>query len=85
MLTNIKIQDIANQKVLTSDLTDADLLEFCNIANQRYRDGNPIISDEHYDFIFTLELSKRLPGHPFLQKIEPENEGFSGSIFCKKG
>ena len=77
MLTNIQIQDIANQKVLTSDLTDADLLEFCNIANQRYRDGNPIVSDEHYDFIFTLELTKRLPGHPFLQKIESENEGFS--------
>jgi DNA ligase (NAD+) len=77
MLTNIQIQDIANQKLLISDLTDADLLEFCKIANQKYREGSPIISDEYYDFIFTLELSKRLPGDPFLQKIETENEGFS--------
>ena len=77
MLTNIKIQDIADQKILISDLTDDDLLEFCQIANQRYRDGNPIISDEDYDFVFNPELSKRLPDHSFLQKIEAENEGFS--------
>ncbi|MDB9864790.1 helix-hairpin-helix domain-containing protein [Candidatus Thioglobus sp.] len=77
MLTNIKIQDIADQKILISDLTDDDLLEICKIANQRYRDGRPVISDEDYDFIFIPELSKRLPDHPFLQKIEAENEGFS--------
>ena len=77
MLTTIQIQDIANQKLLISDLTDADLLEFCKIANQKYREGSPIISDEYYDFIFTLELSKRLPDDPFMQKIETENEGFS--------
>ena len=77
MLTNIKIQDIADQKILISDLTDDDLLEFCQIANQRYRDGSPIISDEDYDFVFNPELSKRLPDNPFLQKIEAENEGFS--------
>ena len=77
MLTTIQIQDIANQKLLISDLSDADLLEFCKIANQKYREGIPIISDEYYDFIFTLELSKRLPDDPFLQKIETENEGFS--------
>ena len=77
MLTNIKIQDIADQKILISDLTDDDLLEFCQIANQRYRDGSPIISDEDYDFVFNSELSKRLPDHSFLQKIEAENEGFS--------
>jgi DNA ligase (NAD+) len=77
MLTNIKIQDIADQKILISDLTDDDLFEFCKIANQRYRDGSPIISDEDYDFIYIPELSKRLPEHPFLQKIESENEGFS--------
>jgi len=77
MLTIIQIQDITNQRTLISDLTDAELLEFCKIANQRYRDGNPIISDEDYDFIFTLELSKRLPNNPFLQKIEPESEDFS--------
>ena len=77
MLTNIKIQDIADQKILISDLSDDDLIEFCKIANQRYRDGSPIISDEDYDFVFNPELSKRLPDHSFLQKIEAENEGFS--------
>ena len=77
MLTNIQIQDIANQRILISDLTDEDLLEFCKFANQRYRDGSPIISDEDYDFIYALELSKRLPDHPFLQKVEDENVGFS--------
>ena len=84
MLTNIKIQDIADQKILISDLTDDDLLEFCQIANQRYRDGNPIISDEDYDFVFNPELSKRLPDHSFLQKIEAENEGFSEEKIKKK-
>jgi len=68
MLTKIQIQDIANQRILISDLTDADLLEFCKIANQRYRDGSPIISDEDYDFIFTPELSIRLPNNPFFAK-----------------
>ena len=77
MLTNIQIQDIANQRILISDLTDEDLLEFCKFANQSYRDGSPIISDEDYDFIYALELSKRLPDHPFLQKVEDENVGFS--------
>ena len=77
MLTNIQIQDITNQRILISDLTDEDLLEFCKFANQSYRDGSPIISDEDYDFIYALELSKRLPDHPFLQKVEDENVGFS--------
>ena len=77
MLTNIQIQNITNQRILISDLTDDELLEFCKFANQSYRDGNPIISDEDYDFIYALELSKRLPDHPFLQKVEDENVGFS--------
>ena len=77
MLTNIQIKDIANQTVLICDLTDSDLVEFCSIANQKYRDGNPITSDENYDFIFIHELAKRLPNHPFLNKVETEIEGFS--------
>ena len=77
MLTNSKLEDIASQKSLISDLTDDILVEFCTIANQRYRDGIPIISDEDYDFIFIAELFKRLPSHSFFQKIEAENEGLS--------
>ncbi|MDA8905748.1 helix-hairpin-helix domain-containing protein [Candidatus Thioglobus sp.] len=77
MLTNIQIKNIANQSKLVSELTDSDLVEFCYIANQSYRSGNPIISDENYDFIFVHELEKRLPNHPFLQKVETEVSGFS--------
>jgi len=77
MLTKQKIEKIANQIFLINDLSDANLIEFCTIANQRYRIGSPIISDEDYDFIFINELAKRLPNHPFLKKIENEIHGFS--------
>ena len=66
MLTKIQLQDIANQKILITDLSNTDLIEFCTIVNQRYRDGNPIISDEDYDFIFINELAKRSPDNPYL-------------------
>jgi DNA ligase (NAD+) len=77
MLSNQIIKDIASQVSLVSDLSDDVLIEFCAIANQRYRIGSPIISDEDYDFIFIHELAKRLPNHPFLKKVEDEIEGFS--------
>ena len=77
MLTNLHIQNIANQRTLISDLSNADLIEFCTIANRNYRSGKPIISDENYDFIFINELAKRLPKHPFLQKVESEDGSFS--------
>jgi len=77
MLSKQIIEKIANQNFLISDLSDANLIEFCTMANQRYRNGNPIISDEDYDFIFINELAKRLPDHPFLKKIETELDGFS--------
>ena len=77
MLTSRQIKDIANQKILIGNLSDFELIEFCSIANQRYRNGSPIISDENYDFIFISELAKRIPNHPFLKKIEAEIDGFS--------
>jgi len=77
MLTNLQLLDIANQKLLIGDLTDHELLEFCRVANERYRNGNPIISDENYDFIFIPELVKRLPENPFLQQVENESTSFS--------
>ncbi|MDC1447533.1 helix-hairpin-helix domain-containing protein [Candidatus Thioglobus sp.] len=77
MLTNLQLLDIANQKLLIGDLTDHELLEFCRVANARYRNGNPIISDENYDFIFIPELVRRLPENPFLQQVENESTGFS--------
>ena len=77
MLSNQIIKNITSQISLVSDLSDDVLIEFCAIANQRYRIGSPIISDENYDFIFLNELAKRLPNHPFLKKVEDEIEGFS--------
>ena len=77
MLTKKQIQNIANETTLANHLSDSDLLEFCVLANDSYRSGSPIVSDENYDFIFIPELQKRMPKHPFLQKVESESEGFS--------
>ena len=77
MLSKKTVQKIANQDILISDLSDDELAEFCIIANQMYRDGESIVSDQDYDFVFLAGLAKRLPDHPFLQKLESENEGFS--------
>jgi len=77
MLSEKKIQDIIDQKTLATDLSNSDLLEFCILANESYRSGSPLITDENYDFIYISELQKRLPDHSFLQKIESESEGFS--------
>ena len=77
MLSNDDVKLIANQNILVDSLSDDDLIEFCSIANNKYRAGQPIISDENYDFIFISELAKRLPNHPFLKEVEDEIEGFS--------
>ena len=77
MLTDQKIQNIAKQSLLLDDLSDDEMAEFCTVANQCYRDGKPIVSDQDYDFVFLTELSKRAPHHPLLTRIEPENKGFS--------
>jgi len=77
MLTDIQILNIANQKLLIGDISDSELLEFCRVANESYRSGNPIISDEDYDFIFISELAHRLPENQFLHKVENESDGFS--------
>ena len=77
MLSNKTVEKITNQNILISDLSDDELAEFCIIANQMYRNGESIVTDQDYDFVFLAELAKRLPVHPFLQKLESENEGFS--------
>ena len=64
-------QQIIQQKSLLNDLSDNDLIEFCQQANSAYRQGHPIISDQDYDFIYLAELKKRLPRHDLLQFIEP--------------
>ncbi len=77
MLSSEKIKEIASQNILVKDISDAELIEFCYEANNSYRSGHPIISDEDYDFIFIFELSKRIPNHPFLDSVEVEDNVFS--------
>ena len=76
-LSSIIINQIIQQKVLLDDLSDDDLVDFCQTANLAYRSGRPIISDQDYDFIYLSALRRRLPKHPLLQSIEPEGRGFS--------
>lgn len=71
-----KLKKISKQQILLTDLTDTELARFCEIANEKYRSGNPIISDSDYDFVFLAELKKRLPKHKLLSFIEGDNSAF---------
>jgi len=46
------INQIIQQEVLLDDLSDDDLASFCQTANLTYRSGEPIVSDQDYDFIY---------------------------------
>jgi len=70
-LTQQKISKIQEKEILVNDLDNQELGEFCEFANTCYRAGNPIISDEDYDFIFLKALKNRLPEHHLLKNIEP--------------
>jgi DNA ligase (NAD+) len=76
-LSSSTIKHIIQQEILLDDLSDDDLVDFCQTANLAYRSGNPIISDQDYDFIYLPALKQRLPGHSLFESIEPEGQGFS--------
>jgi len=59
-------------EVDVSEVDNDKLVEFLELTNLLYRAGEPIISDEQYDFIFLEELRRRIPDHPFLHTVEPE-------------
>ncbi len=77
---NISLKSLSEDELSTlvetpdkaAELTDDQLLELLTICNALYRAGEPIVSDEIYDFAFLAELKKRHPGHPFLHRVEPE-------------
>ena len=71
------IDQIIHQALLVDDLSDQVLADFCELANASYRSGNPIISDEDYDFIYLAALKNKVPQHSLLNFIEPEGRGFS--------
>jgi len=77
-LSSNKINNILNQEIFLDELSNEELSDFCILANEHYRNGSPIISDQDYDFIFFKELKKRLPDHYLVKEIEPESKtGFS--------
>lgn len=76
-LSQQTIDQIIRQEILVDDLSDHDLVQFCELANATYRDGNPIVSDQDYDFVYLPVLKQRLPQHALFQSVEPEGEGFS--------
>ncbi len=80
-LTKKQILAIANQSTLLSNLDDEQLSQFCIYANQTYRAGKPVISDEDYDFIYLAALKKRNPAHPLLTQVEPEEQAFSSQKY----
>lgn len=71
------IDKIIHQELLVDELSNEQLGDFCELANTTYRAGEPIISDQDYDFVYLLALKQRLPKHPLLQAVEPEGVGFS--------
>ena len=76
-LSSSVVNQIIQQEILTDDLSDDDLADFCQTANLAYRSGNPIVSDQDYDFIYLPALKQRLPKHPLFESIEPEGKSFS--------
>lgn len=55
-----------------AELNTEDLVVMLQSANALYRSGDPLISDDEYDFLYVAELKKRHPEHPFLHEVEPE-------------
>ena len=57
-----------------AELSTEELVEWLIYANNAYRNGEPVISDETYDQVYYAELVKRDPNHPFLHTVEPESD-----------
>jgi len=76
-LSKNRIKEIVDYQVPPGELSDEELAAFCILANDKYRSGFPIVTDQDYDFLFISELKKRLPNHYLIKNIEPEIEGFS--------
>lgn len=71
-LSEDELSAFMDLEVDLSGVDDDQLLEFLELANLLYRAGEPLISDELYDFTFLEELRTRNPDHPYLQTVEPE-------------
>ena len=68
-----ELVDLLN--LLRSDpfaVSTPDLEALIRTANEMYRRGEPIISDDEYDNLLIAELVNRDPGNQLLQRVEPE-------------
>lgn len=80
-----KIKQIANRgRTAIQGVSDAELVDMLRLCNERYRAGEPIISDHDYDFIFLKELQDRYPNHPYLQTVEPEKAYAGKTVLLPK-
>ena len=77
LISDKKIKLILSGDLIPDDLSDEELGNFCVYANFKYREGQPVISDEDYDFVFLKSLRARNPKHILFKSIEPEGQGFS--------
>ncbi len=71
------VDKLVRQEILVDELSDKELVQFCQIANLAYRAGKPIVSDQDYDFIYLVALKDRDPDNPLFKFIEPEGRAFS--------
>ncbi|QWF72129.1 DNA ligase [Methylomonas paludis] len=71
-LTEARFAELLAQPPSLTSLSDAELLNILQIANALYRGGEPVLSDDDYDFIYLAELQRRHPEHSFLHTVEPE-------------
>ncbi len=71
-LTEPRFCELCDHPEFISSASDAELISFLQIANALYRGGEPIITDNDYDFIYLAELKKRYPDHSLLHTVEPE-------------
>ena len=65
-LSETELSAFINLEVDLPGVDDDQLLEFLELTNILYRAGEPLISDEQYDFSFLEELRTRNPDHPYL-------------------
>jgi DNA ligase (NAD+) len=71
-ITAEQFSDILAGRIDQGILSDAQIVELLEAFNILYRSGEPLISDQEYDFVYLEELRRRRPEHPFLHQVEPE-------------
>ena len=70
-------------KALTANNQDpkfwktAKLVTFLEKTALAYHKGSPEIDDDTYDHVYLAELKRRDPKHPYLNKIDIEQDSFS--------